>query len=203
MSVAAVILAAGRSTRMGGPNKLLEELAGKPLVRWVAEAALRAQLGPVVVVTGHDANRVEDALAGLAVRFAPNPDYADGLSTSLRRGVAALGEEADGAAILLGDMPLVTASLIRRLVAAFEALPGGLAAVPVHEGEWGNPVVLARALFPDVMTLSGDAGARKLLSSRKDRVIEVPVSDGAVALDVDTPSILAELRRKSAGPSDA
>jgi molybdenum cofactor cytidylyltransferase len=189
MTVAAVVLAAGRSTRMGS-NKLLEEIEGVPLVRRVAEAAVEAKLDPVVVVTGHEGAAVATALEGLPVRLAENPDFADGLSTSLKVGIGALPQGRDGAMILLGDMPLVTGSLLRRLVAAFEAEPGGLAAVPLHDGEWGNPVILAPALFGDVQGLSGDKGARSLLEEHRDMVIEVPVSDDAVVVDVDTPEAL-------------
>jgi molybdenum cofactor cytidylyltransferase len=196
MTVAAVVLAAGRSTRMGS-NKLLEPLGGVPLVRRVAEAAIEAKLEPVVVVTGHDGAAVGATLDGLSVRLVENPDFADGLSTSLKVGIGSLPQGLDAAMILLGDMPLVTASLLRRLVAAFEAEPGGLAAVPLHEGEWGNPVILAPALFGDVQGLSGDTGARGLLESRRDMVIEVPVSDDAVVVDVDTPAALAQAAAKA------
>jgi molybdenum cofactor cytidylyltransferase len=196
MTVAAVVLAAGRSTRMGS-NKLLEPLGGVPLVRRVAEAAIEAKLEPVVVVTGHDGAAVGATLDGLSVRLVENPDFADGLSTSLKVGIGSLPQGLDAAMILLGDMPLVTASLLRRLVAAFEAEPGGLAAVPLHEGEWGNPVILAPALFGDVQDLSGDTGARGLLESRRDMVIEVPVSDDAVVVDVDTPAALAQAAAKA------
>lgn len=197
MTVAAIVLAAGRSTRMGS-NKLLERLGDVPLVRRVAEAAVEAKLDPVVVVTGHDGAAVRAVLDGLPVRLVDNPDFADGLSTSLKVGIGSLPQGLDGAMVLLGDMPLVTASLLRRLVAAFEAEPGGFAAVPLHEGEWGNPVILAPALFPDVQGLSGDTGARSLLESRRDMVIEVPVSDDAVVVDVDTPAALAEAAAKAA-----
>lgn len=197
MTVAAIVLAAGRSTRMGS-NKLLERLGDVPLVRRVAEAAVEAKLDPVVVVTGHDGAAVRAVLDGLPVRLVDNPDFADGLSTSLKVGIGSLPQGLDGAMVLLGDMPLVTASLLRRLVAAFEAELGGFAAVPLHEGEWGNPVILAPALFPDVQGLSGDTGARSLLESRRDMVIEVPVSDDAVVVDVDTPAALAEAAAKAA-----
>lgn len=195
--LAALVLAAGRSTRMGAENKLLAELDGKALVRHVAEAAAGCGAEPVVVITGHDADAVEAQLAGLPIQFVRNPDYAEGMSTSLRLGVGALPTGLDGAIVLLGDMPLVSASLLRRLVAAFDAEPGGIAAVPLHEGEWGNPVILAAALFPEIGTLQGDAGARKLLVLHADRVIEVPVSDPAVAVDVDTPEVLQGLRQKN------
>ncbi len=193
--IAAIVLAAGRSSRMGTQNKLVQDFGGKPMVRQVAESALESGASPVVVVCGHDEAAIRDALAGLAVHVVSNPDYADGLSTSLKAGIAALPDETDGVVVLLGDMPLVRSTLIRRLVAAFEAEPGGLAAVPIHDGDWGNPVVIARALFAETAGLSGDAGARKLLEQRKDSVIEVPADD-TVTLDADTPDALEALRRR-------
>ncbi|WP_245422349.1 nucleotidyltransferase family protein [Alsobacter soli] len=191
--IAAIVLAAGSSTRMGGPNKLLLEHQGKALVRHAAEAACQSGASPVVVVTGHQADMVEAALAGLDVQVVRNPNFAQGLSTSLKAGVTALPDSADGVVVALGDMPLVDYRLIRRMAAAFDAAPGCLAAVPLHEGEWHNPVVIARALFPAIEDLTGDAGAKKLLEKHRDQVIEVPVSDDAVALDVDTPEALARL----------
>ena len=113
--IAAIVLAAGRSTRMGGPNKLVAEIGGKPLVRIAAEQALASRAKPVIVVTGHQRERVEAALAGLPVRLVHNPDFADGLGTSLRAGIAAVPADADGAIVCLGDMPQVDARLIDRL----------------------------------------------------------------------------------------
>src|SRR5256885_12375240 len=103
--IAAVVLAAGRSTRMGGPNKLLAEIAGRPLVRIVVEEALASRARPVIVVVGHERAEVEKALAGLPVELIYNPDFAQGLGTSLRAGISAVPADADGAIVCLGDMP--------------------------------------------------------------------------------------------------
>jgi molybdenum cofactor cytidylyltransferase len=200
--VAALVLAAGRSTRMGGPNKLLAEIGGKPLVRIVTEQALASRAAPVVVVTGHERAKVEAVLAGLSVRFVHNPDYAAGLSTSLKAGLAALPAEADGAIVCLGDMPQVTAGLIDRMVDAFDPERGALVVVPTIEGKRGNPVVWSRRFFPDLMALEGDVGARHLIATYADVVAEVPVEDSAALTDVDTPDALlavkAELERMMA-----
>jgi molybdenum cofactor cytidylyltransferase len=201
--VGAIVLAAGRSTRMGGPNKLLAEIGGKPLVRFVAEQALASRATPVIVVTGHERVKVEAALAGLRVRFAHNPDYAAGLSTSLKAGLAVLPPEVDGAIVCLGDMPQVTASLIDRMVEAFDPARGALVVVPTIDGKRGNPVVWSRRFFPDLMALEGDVGARHLIATYADAVAEVPVEDSAALTDVDTPDALlavkAELERMMAG----
>ncbi len=193
MSIAAIILAAGRSTRMGS-NKLLEELDGKALVRHVADAALGSIARSVWVVTGHEGESVRARLDGLGIRFVHNPDFALGLSTSLKAGVMALPAEAKGVVVLLGDMPRVTSEVINSVIQAFEAQPQAIAAVPVYQGEWGNPVLLSRSLFGAVAALQGDAGARKLLNGRAGEVFEVPVSNDAVLIDLDTPEALARAR---------
>ena len=198
MGVAALLLAAGRSTRMGGPNKLLADLDGVPLVRRAALAALASRARPIVAVTGHQAPAVTAALAGLDLALAHNPDHEAGLASSLNAGLAALPWEADGAVVLLGDMPGVTGALIDALIAAF-ASHGAIAAVPTHRGAWGNPVLLGRGLFPDLARLRGDAGARRLLEARRAELVEVPVADPAVLLDIDTPEALVRARRGDAG----
>jgi molybdenum cofactor cytidylyltransferase len=187
MSVAAIVLAAGQSTRMGAQNKLLLADGGDPLVRHAVKMAVLSQLKPVVVVLGHEADRVRAVCDGLPVTFTINPDFAHGLSTSLKAGIKALPENIDGAAVILADMPGLDAALLDRLYAAFEAEPAALAAVPVHDGEWGNPCILAAALFAEVDALSGDQGARKILVTHRDMVIEMPESSDAATRDIDTP----------------
>ncbi|HEU0084879.1 MAG TPA: molybdopterin-binding/glycosyltransferase family 2 protein [Bradyrhizobium sp.] len=192
--VAAVILAAGRSTRMGGPNKLLSELGGKTLVRIVAEQALASRASEVIVVTGHQADEVERSLAGLNVKFVRNPDFADGLAGSVKAGIAAVPEHADAAIVLLGDMPLIDAQLIDRLIEAFAPDRGGLIAVPVSDGRRGNPVLWSRRFFSELMTLDGDTGARHLIAKHGEAVAEVPVEGHGAFLDIDTPQALEAAR---------
>ena len=193
-SIAALVLAAGRSSRMGGPNKLLAEIGGRPLLRMVVEAALASQARPVLVVTGHQRERVETVLAGLPVRLVYNPDYAEGLGTSLKAGVAALPPEVDGAVVCLGDMPQVDAALINRLIGALDPDKGALVAVPTIDGKCGNPVVWSRRFFPDLMAVEGDVGARHLIGRYGEAVVEVPVSGAAALTDIDTPQALATIK---------
>jgi molybdenum cofactor cytidylyltransferase len=197
---AAVILAAGRSTRMGGSNKLLAEITGKPLARIAAEAALKSRARPVVVVTGHQGETLREALSDLPLEFVDNPDFAEGLSTSLRAGIAALPADIDGAVVLLADMPQVDSVLIDKLISAYEPDRGGLIAVPVLAGKRGNPVLWSRRFFPELMTLDGDVGARHLIGKYSEAVVEVPVSGAAALTDIDTPDALkavkAELERR-------
>jgi molybdenum cofactor cytidylyltransferase len=192
--IGAVILAAGRSTRMGGPNKLLAEVGGRPLVRIAVEQALASRARPVVVVTGHQHEQLEAALAGLPVTFVHNPNYAQGLSTSLKAGIAALPTEVDGAIVCLGDMPQVDASLIDRMITAFDPEKGALVVVPTIAGKRGNPVVWSRRFFADLCHLDGDVGARHLIGSYPEAVVEVPVTGRAAFTDVDTPDALRALK---------
>jgi molybdenum cofactor cytidylyltransferase len=192
--VAAIVLAAGRSTRMGGPNKLLAEIGGKPLVRIAAEQALASRARPVVVVTGHQRGEVEAALKGLPVAFTHNPDYAQGLSGSLKAGLAALPAEVDGAIVCLGDMPQVDAALIERLIAAFDPEKGALVVVPTIAGKRGNPVVWSRRFFGDLARLEGDVGARHLIGSYPEAVADVPMTGRGALVDVDTPDALRAVR---------
>ena len=194
-NIAAIILAAGRSTRMGGPNKLLAELGGKPLVRIVTEQALASKASNVIVVTGHQAEQVEKALQGLKVKFVRNPHFADGLAGSVRAGISAVSENADGAVICLGDMPLIDAHLIDRLIEAFAPDRGNLIAVPVGDGRRGNPVLWSRRFFNELMTLDGDIGARHLIARHSEAVAEVPVDGHGAFLDIDTPQALEAARR--------
>jgi molybdenum cofactor cytidylyltransferase len=192
--IAAIVLAAGRSTRMGAINKLIAEIGGKPLVRIAAEQALASHAAPVIVVTGHEREKVEAALAGLPVRFAHNAGYAEGLGSSLRAGIAAVPKEADGVIVCLGDMPQVDAQLIDKLLAAFDPEKGALVVVPSIGGRRGNPVVWARRCFADLMTVQGDIGARHLISSYPEAVVEVPVAGDAALTDVDTPESLSAVK---------
>jgi molybdenum cofactor cytidylyltransferase len=190
--VAAVILAAGKGTRMGGA-KMTTLLRGEALVRHPHKAALASGAGPLVTVLGHDATSVSVALAGLDTRMVMNDDYASGLASSLKAGIAAVPDTAAGALILLGDMPNVTPAIINRLLAAFSGSPYAKAVVPTVQGRRGNPVLIGRRLFDAVAALDGDVGARRLLEAAGDDVVEVPIDDGAVLADVDTPEALAAL----------
>ena len=194
-NIAAVILAAGRSTRMGGPNKLLAELNGKPLVRIATEQAIASKASEVIVVTGHQAAEVEKALAGLKVKFVRNPDFAAGIASSVKAGIAAVPQEADGAVVCLGDMPLIEAGLIDRLIGAFAPDRGQLIVVPVSDSRRGNPVLWSRRFFDELMTLDGDVGARHLIVRHGEAVAEVTVEGHGAFLDIDTPEALADARQ--------
>jgi molybdenum cofactor cytidylyltransferase len=187
--VAAVLLAAGQSRRMGGPNKLLARMEGVPLVRRAVEAAQASRAAPVIVVTGHQADSVRGALAGLDVTFVHNPDYAEGLSTSLRAGIAAVPGEADGALVCLADMPGVTPEVIDHLIAAFRPEEGARIVVPTFDGKRGNPVFWSRSFFERLRGIQGDVGARHLIGENPETVVEIEIGP-AVTLDLDTPEAM-------------
>jgi molybdenum cofactor cytidylyltransferase len=172
----------------------LAEIGGKPLVRIAAEEALASRARPVIVVTGHQRDKVEAALDGLKVERVHNPNFADGLSTSVKAGLEAVPADVDGAVVCLGDMPQVRAALIDKLIAAFDPERGALVVVPTIEGKRGNPVVWSRRFFPELIGLEGDVGARHLIGRYTEAVAEVPLTDNAALIDVDTPEALSKVK---------
>ncbi len=201
--VAVLLLAAGRSTRMGGPNKMLADANGHPLVVHAVKAALASQAVEVVVVLGHMADEVRAAIekgvpAKSRLRFVTNPDFAEGLSTSVRTGIGALSNNVDAAIVQLGDMPGVTAGLIDRLIAAFSPVEGRTICVPTVGGKRGNPVLWARRFFSEMSRLAGDTGAKHLIGEHADLVCEVEMAGEAAITDIDTPEALAAWRAKGA-----
>lgn len=190
--IAAILLAAGQSSRMGATNKLLSTLDGKPLVRWVAEAILASTVGRLIVVTGHEADKVSAALSDLDAEFVHNPQYALGMSTSVRAGFAALPEGTDAALVCLGDMPTITAQMLDALIAAYDPTEGRAIVVPVHGGKRGNPILWDHRFFEEMQELEGDKGARGLLAEFAHLVAEVDAPDNTIHLDIDTPEMLAD-----------
>ena len=188
--VGAVVLAAGRGSRMGGPVKQLATIGGVPLVRRAAEAAVASRAAPVVVVTGHAADDVAAALAGLDVTVVHNPDFAEGLSTSLRTGLSALPEEVEAAVVVLADMPGIYAAAIDRVIGGYDPAAGALVVMATAGGKRGNPVLWSRRFFPELSAITGDTGGRQIIAGVPEAVVEVELG-AAAAIDVDTPEALA------------
>ena len=193
--VAALILAAGASSRMGS-NKLIEDVAGTPMVARVAHAVAASKAKPIVVVTGNQADQVKAALAGINATFAHNPDFRQGLSTSLKAGLKALPDDIDGVVVCLGDMPLVDAATIDKLIDAFNPLEGRAIVVPMHGGKRGNPVLWGKQFIAEMQALDGDQGARTLLDAHSEMLSEIAIEDDGVLFDVDTPDKLADVRAR-------
>ena len=192
--IAAVVLAAGQSTRMGS-NKLLAELNGKPLVAHTFAHIKASGVDEIVVVTGHQAEEIRAALKDAGAKFVNNPNYADGLATSVKAGIAAV-QEFDAAFVCLGDMPLIRAEDMQRMMAAFDVEEGRTLVAPAQGRKLGNPVLWGQEHFAALMALEGDRGARSLLEAQRDAIVEIAVEHDGVMLDADTPEALEKIRAK-------
>lgn len=192
--IAALVLAAGQSRRMGATNKLLAEIDGKAMLARVVEAAQASQIVQVIAVTGHEADSVTAALAPYQVATVHNPAFAEGLSTSLQAGLGALSDDVDGVIILLGDMPRIAPGHIDRLIAAFNPIEGRAICVPTYQGKRGNPVLFAARFFTEMGEVAGDSGAKHLIGQHEDDLVEVAMDDDGIFLDVDTPDALTAIR---------
>jgi molybdenum cofactor cytidylyltransferase len=196
-NIAAIVLAAGRSTRMGDDNKLLSTVQGKSLLRHAIDAASNSNASSITVVTGFENELVGKSIKGLDVAIIHNPDFKDGMSTSVQRGIASLPDDIDGVVVCLGDMPGVQASHIDALIEAFDPELDRAICVACYAGKRGNPVLWSQHYFSEIMQLSGDAGARQILRRHADEIVEVSMSDDAVLLDIDTPQALADHQNNS------
>lgn len=191
--IGAVVLAAGTSTRMGS-NKLLADVQGKPMIVQTVTCIAASQIENIVVVVGNDAQAIQLALQNCNVSFVENPYYADGLSTSLRAGVAALQNSCDAILVCLGDMPLIDPRDINRMIAAFNPTEHRNIVVPVFERTFGNPVLWGAEHFMALLACDGDRGARSLLEKLEEDVVQISVDNQSVILDADTPEALATIR---------
>lgn len=194
-SVAVLILAAGQSRRMGERNKLLAEIDGKAMLRHTAETALESKAAKVFGVTGHDREKIEALFSDLKIPTFHNPDFAEGLSSSLKTGFRALSDEYDGVLVCLGDMPLVSADLFDALIDAFDVEEGRAIIVPTFKGKRGNPVLIASQYKNDILTLTGDIGAKSLIAENESHVFNVEADQDSIFADIDTPDALSALQQ--------
>lgn len=185
VSVTAVVLAAGRAARMGA-QKLLLSLGERPMVQWTVDAALGSKATKTIVVVGHEAGLVAEALEDRPVTVVLNPDYAEGMSTSLQVGVRAAGEACDAVIFLLGDQPFVTSALLDRLIDRF-AETQHVVVRPLLGDRPGNPVLMSAALFPEILEQRGDVGGRDIVQRHLGEVCLVPVDDPRLVADIDSP----------------
>ena len=191
--IAAVVLAAGRSRRMG-QAKLLMPVAGRAIVRHAVEGVLAGGVDSVWVVTGPDGGPIEAALAGLDVQIVVNPAPEEGQAGSVRAGIAALPAPVDTALIALGDQPALEPSIIPALLAARRTSTRPIVAPRYRDGQ-GNPVVFKREIFPELLRLTGDQGARPVIQKEPARVEWVEL-DLPMPPDVDTPADYEKIRAK-------
>ncbi|HUK22990.1 MAG TPA: NTP transferase domain-containing protein [Terriglobales bacterium] len=194
--VAAVILAAGKSTRMGEPKQLLK-IGGKALLETAMESALASQADEVVVVLGFAAEAVSQFLPA-GVKKVINENYEQGMGTSLRAGLGAVRPGAGAALIILADQPFVKPETLDRLMEQHRN-SGAQIVIPTYRGFRGNPVLLDRSVFPEVMALGGDVGCRAIFGSHSEGIVKVEVHDVGVLIDVDTKDDLQQLNAAGAG----
>ena len=182
----AVLLAAGQSTRMGQKNKLLLKINGIPLVRRSAINILNSNVVSLTVVTGFDEDKIVDALSGLNVNFVKNVNFREGLSSSLKAGLANITPSPSAVIICLADMPKIQPRHINRLLDQYNPAKGYDICIPTNNGKRGNPVLIGRRLFKDIFETSGDFGAKILLQQYPDNIVEVEMGTDDIHLDLDT-----------------
>ena len=179
---------------MGGANKLLEEIDGKPLIARTLATLQSSRIDEIVVVTGHDATVIGEIATAAGAATAHNDDFADGLSTSIRAGLAALGPDVDGVLICLSDMPDLTTEMVNQLIDRFNPAERAGIVVPVAKGQRGNPVLFDAVYREEMSSVEGDTGAREVIRLHPDDVAEVELDD-AVLTDLDTPEAWAAWRQ--------
>jgi len=199
--VAGIVLAAGKSSRMGQTKQLLP-YRGRTILECVVDSALASSLHRVIVVIGHQAELIEPMLQGRGVTVIVNPLYTTGQSSSLQAGLRALTYESDAALFLLGDQPLVTPQTIDRVIAAYQESRSPIV-VPVSAGRRGNPALFSRETFPSIQRLSGDCGARPLFEEYAERLLALPVPTSDILFDVDTDEDYRRLLQQERLPEDA
>ena len=192
----AIILAAGLSRRMQAGAKLLAPLADEPLIRHSVKNLCKSSFDEIIVVTGHKANSVIDALDGLPVTIVGNPDYTNGQASSIKAGLNAIAKDSDDVLIALGDMPLVPEALISKLCAAHKHNPeaDNTITMPLCDGQRRNPVIFGKAFFGLLATLTGDEGARQIIHDHEKSIGRIDWPDATAFMDVDTPQMLAAIR---------
>lgn len=191
--IVAIVLAAGQSTRMGRPKQTLL-LHGKPMLEDVLDALRQTKVDRIVVVLGANEKEVKEQVKFQREEVVFNPRYAEGMSRSLKAGLAAAGEEADAAIVVLGDQPLLSPATVNKMVDAYLDSRAPVV-VPVYHGIRGNPVLFGKTLFPRIMTIHGDSGAKAILEENKDSMLEVEVEDEGIVVDIDTPADYEEVAR--------
>lgn len=191
MNIAAIIVAAGRSSRFAEGNKLLADFKGGPIIRHVMAAVEASPINAIVLVTAGDGDAVLTAAGKGRWQAIKNPRALEGLSTSIQCGLAALPQDIDGAMIVLADMPAVTPDLIEQLCATFKAHNGEKIVFPQTDGgRQGNPVLWPRTFFAELMHLTGDTGGKAVLAAHPELQMPVIVTGDAATFDIDTISDL-------------
>ncbi len=188
-----IVLAAGKSTRMEGRNKLLAEIEGKPMIRRVVEAALDSKVDETIVVLGWDESRVRQALTDLPCRLIVNREFEKGQSSSLKAGLNEVAPETKAVLILPGDMAKIDSQSIDKVVNAY-ILDGGTILVAAHNGRYGHPILIDKRLFNDITQITEEThGLKSVIKKHENEIRLVEVDTDIVLRDVDTPEDLQRL----------
>lgn len=203
--VCAIILAAGRSRRMG-VQKLLLPFGGRTVIGHIAEQIIRGHIAQTIAVVCQDAAAVRQALSGLGVAFVVNPDPDGDMLSSVRCGLRAMPPDAEALLVALGDQPAITAELVQQMVRAYRPAAGGGIVVPVHGGRRGHPILFSAAYRQEILTGYDQVGLRGLLQAHPQDVLELPAGSPSVLADMDCPEDysreLARFLADRSGPSD-
>ena len=184
-NISNIILAAGQSKRMKEKNKLLINIDNKKMIESIVNSAIKSNASNNIIVLGHQNKKIEKYISK-DITIIINEEYKKGLSTSLKKGVSALPEECDAAIIILGDMPKITSDLINSLIKNFDPKNNKYIAAPTYNGKRGNPILVGRKYFPDILNLKGDKGAKNILDKNSKYINNVPQKDSFSLIDIDT-----------------
>ncbi len=199
--IGGVVLAAGTSSRMGEPKQLLR-LGERPVLEQTLENLRAAHVDEIVLVLGFAAETIAKRIAVEGVKVVVNQQYRDGMASSLRAGLAALGAEVNGALIVLADQPFVGPATVDQLISQYAESRAQIA-IPTYRGFRGNPVLLDRSVFAEVMAITGDVGCRAIFGDHTEGIVKVPVDDIGILLDIDSKDDLDRLRRFASGAESA
>lgn len=185
-NLSAIVLAAGKSGRMAPENKLLLPFRKETVIQSVMNEIIPLNFIQILVVTGFKRDKLMELLRDYPVRFYYNPDYEEGMSTSIQVGISRTKSDVDGYIIFLGDMPWIDQSMLKTLINSFYRNPSEAIVVPVFQERKGNPVIFAKKYKKELLSLKGDHGARSIIEKFQDQVIEVQILSERLLLDIDT-----------------
>ena len=185
-NITAIILAAGLSRRMEGQNKLLLPFQDQTLIKTVTDKVVSTGFNDIIVITGHEKERIEESLKNCPVKIIWNPEYAQGMSTSIKAGILSSKPGTNGYMIFLADMPFITKKIIKIIIETFYSSSPRAIVVPLYKSRRGNPVLFSKVYQEELLALKGDTGGRSIVENHEDEVIEVPISDQQPISDIDT-----------------
>jgi molybdenum cofactor cytidylyltransferase len=200
--ISAILLAAGESKRMGLPKQLLT-WQGKNLLQHSLESLINSAADEIILVLGHEADQIQETLPELPIKIVVNPDYKQGMASSLRRGLLAIDPGSEAFLVLLGDQPGIGPEIINTLIRAFRQAERKRGIVrPVYRGKRGHPVLISTRYLKEALQLRGDVGARRILMDHPEDILEIEITSDVILRDIDTPDEYQEYT-KQAGPGES